>query len=132
MCAQKLPPNITYSFRGFIDNSSLMEEYVATPYHLFFNVSESEGIPVSIMEALSLSVPCIATDVGGTSEFVRDKYNGNLLEKDFKPEILDEWIRHFAELSEAEYQGYLDRSRKGWRDNYDADRNDREFVNSLV
>lgn len=132
MCASKLPPNVTYSFRGFVDNSSLMKEYADKPYHLFLNVSESEGIPVSIMEALSFGIPCIATDVGGTREIVRDKYNGILLEKDFKTEVLAEWIRYFAELSAAEYQGYREHSRQSWQDNYDADKNYKAFVATLL
>lgn len=132
MCASKLPPNVTYSFRGFVDNSSLMKEYTDKPYHLFLNVSESEGIPVSIMEALSFGIPCIATDVGGTREIVRDKYNGILLEKDFKTEVLAEWIRYFTGLSDSEYQRYRKRSRQSWQDNYDADKNYKAFVATLL
>ena len=37
---------------------------------LFINTSSSEGVPVSIMEALSVGIPIIATDVGGTKEIV--------------------------------------------------------------
>jgi glycosyltransferase involved in cell wall biosynthesis len=132
MCASMLPPNISYSFRGFIDNSCLMKEYAEKPYHLFLNVSESEGIPVSIMEALSFGIPCIATDVGGTREIVRDKYNGILLEKDFEPEVLADWISYFAELPDSEYQAYRNRSRQSWQDNYDADRNYKAFVESIL
>jgi glycosyltransferase involved in cell wall biosynthesis len=131
MCANMLSPNITYSFRGFIDNSCLMKEYTEKPYHLFVNVSESEGIPVSIMEALSFGIPCIATDVGGTREIVRDKYNGILLEKDFEPEVLADWISYFAKLPDSEYQAYRNRSRLSWQENYDADRNYKAFVNTL-
>ncbi|MFR4320263.1 MAG: glycosyltransferase [Blautia massiliensis (ex Durand et al. 2017)] len=43
------------------------------------NVSSSEGIPVSIMEATSFGIPGIATDAGGTKEIIRDKENGVLL-----------------------------------------------------
>jgi len=46
-------------------------------------VSETEGLPVAIMEAFSAGIPVIATDVGGVSELVNGK-NGILLEK--KPE----------------------------------------------
>jgi glycosyltransferase involved in cell wall biosynthesis len=108
-----------------------MKEYTEKPYHLFVNVSESEGIPVSIMEALSFGIPCIATDVGGTREIVRDKYNGILLEKDFEPEVLADWISYFAKLPDSEYQAYRNRSRLSWQENYDADRNYKAFVNTL-
>ncbi len=34
------------------------------------NVSKYEGIPVSMMEAMSFGIPCIGTDVGGVSEII--------------------------------------------------------------
>ena len=132
MCASMLPSNITYSFRGFVDNTRLMKEYAEKPYHLFLNVSESEGIPVSIMEALSFGIPCIATDVGGTREIIRNGYNGVLLEKNFNPEILAKWIIYFAELSDMEYQVYRKRSRQSWQDNYNADKNYKAFIATLL
>jgi len=46
------------------------------------NLSETEGIPVSIMEAQSAGVPILATNLGGTSEIVNNE-NGFLVEKDF-------------------------------------------------
>ena len=131
-CRDTLPSNIEYDFRGYVENSALMEEYAHIPYHLFLNVSESEGIPVSIMEALSFGIPCIATDVGGTGEIVRDRYNGILLEKNFKPAVLAEWIKYFAKLPDSEYQGYRKRSRQTWQDNYDADKNYKAFIKTLT
>ncbi|NCO54621.1 MAG: glycosyltransferase, partial [Bacteroidetes bacterium] len=50
---------------------------------LFINVSESEGIPVSIMEALSAGIPVIATNVGGTNEIVNNDV-GFLIDKEFE------------------------------------------------
>ena len=72
----KLPSNIKYSFSGYIENEKITDIYVKDGYHAFINVSETEGIPVSIMEALSCSVPIIATDVGGVSEMLHDNENG--------------------------------------------------------
>ena len=47
----------------------------------FINLSDSEGIPVSIMEAMSVGIPIIARDVGGNREIVTNN-NGCLLEGD--------------------------------------------------
>ena len=41
--------------------------------------SLSEALCLSIIEAMSLGKPCIATDTGGNSELVRDGYNGILV-----------------------------------------------------
>lgn len=64
-------PNLRVQFPGHIPNERLAEEYTAHPVDLFVNVSESEGIPVAIMEALSFGIPVLATDVGGVAEAVQ-------------------------------------------------------------
>ena len=132
LCKATLPSNVKYSFLGFVENSQLMKEYTEKPYHLFLNVSESEGIPVSIMEALSFGIPCVATDVGGTGEIITDKYNGILLGKYFEPATLVEWILYFAKLSDVEYQRYRENARQSWQDNYNAEKNYKDFVRTLM
>lgn len=57
--------------------------------------SEIEGIPIVILESLSMEIPVIATNVGGVSEIVIDKSNGFLVEygdnmiKDFADKIFE-------------------------------------------
>ena len=58
---------------GSFDHKDLMRVYRDDPPHLFVNVSSSEGLPISIMEACSLGTPVICTDVGGSSEIVSEK-----------------------------------------------------------
>lgn len=68
-------------FRGSTPNRELMSFYQATAVTVFVNTSESEGVPVSIMEAMSFGIPVVATDVGGTSEIVgRDLGSGELVD----------------------------------------------------
>lgn len=47
--------------------------YSEHPVDVFINLSTNEGVPVSIMEAISFDIPIVATDVGGTSEIVTDE-----------------------------------------------------------
>lgn len=70
---------------GMLDNELVYEFYKHNNVDVFVNLSLSEGIPVSIMEAISFGVPVIATDVGGTSEIVKDEV-GALLPVDVEPE----------------------------------------------
>lgn len=73
-----LPSNITYDFKGRVSNQQVLEWYALNNPIAFINVSTTEGVPVSIMEAMSFGIPVIATNVGGTSEIV-DSENGVLI-----------------------------------------------------
>lgn len=86
----KLKPN-SFEFRGYISNTDLLDYYSNYQVDLFVNLSDSEGVPVSIMEALYFGVPVVARNVGGNSVLLKNE-NGSLLEdiSDFKcalPEI---------------------------------------------
>lgn len=81
--AKTLPAHIEYRFMGAVPNETLIDFYRENHVDVFLNVSASEGVPVSIMEALSFGIPVLATDVGGTHEIVCDGLNGFLLPKDF-------------------------------------------------
>ncbi|WP_297677981.1 glycosyltransferase [uncultured Bacteroides sp.] len=131
LCKEKLPHNIQYEFKGHIENQMLLKEYEQFSYHLFLNVSSSEGVPVSIMEAMSFGIPCIATNVGGTCEVVSDRYNGILLDADFDVRTLAECIREFKFMSAEDYQNYRYHARRSWMDGYDAEKNYQSFMNML-
>src|SRR5690606_13386262 len=61
---------IAVILHGWATQADILKFYELYFVNWFVNVSESEGIPVSIMEAMSFGIPVIATDVGGTSEIV--------------------------------------------------------------
>ena len=77
----KFPKNVKGVMLGAMPNAEVLRYYSEHHVDLFVNVSESEGVPVSIMEALSFGVPVMATNVGGVSEIVDDKV-GKLLAVD--------------------------------------------------
>jgi glycosyltransferase involved in cell wall biosynthesis len=76
--AQNLLRKGTYSFLGRLTNEQVMEFYSNTLVDLFISTSLSEGLPVSMMEAMSFGIPVIGTNVGGVSEIVNSE-NGMLL-----------------------------------------------------
>lgn len=51
-------------------------------FDFIVNTSESEGVPVSIMEAFAQGLPALALDVGGVREAVQSGRNGALLPSD--------------------------------------------------
>ena len=59
-------------FTGFIDNP---QRYI-TLFEIFLLSSFSEGTSMTLLEAMSLSKPCVVTDVGGNSEVIINKESG--------------------------------------------------------
>lgn len=92
-----LPASVEVRLPGRVPHSELMEFYRTQPCDLFVNLSRSEGIPVSIMEALSVGLPVVATDVGGTSELVSSEH-GYLLSPDPSPQEISSALHEFADL----------------------------------
>jgi glycosyltransferase involved in cell wall biosynthesis len=64
-------------FLGQKNQAELIEILSATD--IFVNPSYSEGLPTCVMEAASIGLPVIATDVGGTREVIVDHQTGLLI-----------------------------------------------------
>lgn len=129
---KELPKNIHACFMGFVENKKVLDFYQKHIVNLFINVSSSEGIPVSVMEAISFGIPCIVTNVGGNGEIIHDKKNGYLLEKDFQAQDLAKLIKKIIEMSEEEYRELCDNARMFWEKEYSADKNYKKFVSELI
>lgn len=115
----ELGSNIKWSFMGRISNATLIDFYQNNNINLFINVSETEGVPVSIMEAMSFGIPCFAPNIGGISEIVNSQ-NGFLVDSNFDPKELATIIDNLSELN------YLHKSktaRKTWEKLYNAETN---------
>ncbi len=130
MAREKIGRNVKTLFPGNIANSELLKAYGSIDYHVFLNVSSSEGLPVSIMEAMSFGIPCIATDVGGTRELVNNE-NGFLLEADADDVKIADVIRRVAQMSVDEYLEIREKSRTSWNHYFNAKINYSKFVNLL-
>ena len=126
---QLLPKNVHYKFLGLLPHGEVMEYYRKNPVDVFINVSESEGIPVSIMEAQSCGIPAIATAVGGTPEIVTNE-NGVLLKKDPTPREIANAIIEMIDNPFLAAEKRL-RAKENWRQNYNAQVNFRKFVDLL-
>lgn len=77
--AAELPSSISYEIKGFVSNEELIRFYNNHEVTGFLSFSSSEGLPVSMMEAVSFGIPILACDVGGISEIVIPKKTGILL-----------------------------------------------------
>ena len=124
-----LPSNVKVDLQGQKSNAAVIGFYQHTPIDCFLNVSESEGVPVSIMEALSFGVPVIATNAGGTGEIV-DEQVGALLPVDISPSDLAKAIRQFMEQPDKTTLRL--NARKRWQERCDAESNFRAFATFLL
>lgn len=61
---------------GFTDNVGVYLNQL----HYYVNSSFSEGLPISVLEALSLGNPVIASNVGGLPEVIEENNNGILVD----------------------------------------------------
>jgi colanic acid/amylovoran biosynthesis glycosyltransferase len=120
--------NITYCFHGNIGNAEVIDFYHKNNIDLFINVSETEGLPVSIMEAISFGFPVLATGVGGVPEIVKDGYNGFLLHTDPTAEGIAENIVRFIKLPEEKKAEMRRNSFRIWKEKFNAEKNFGEFV----
>ncbi len=123
-----LPSNVSVSFFGTVPNTQIYDTYGENPFHVFINVSETEGVPVSVMEAMSFEIPVIATAVGGTPELVDDGINGFLLSADFKDEQLIAAVRKLMDMPESEYTAFRQEARNKFEREYNAIPNYKKFI----
>ncbi|MEH7384303.1 glycosyltransferase [Bacillus sp. JJ1521] len=122
-----LSSNKMVRFLGNLPNEEVRRVYENGTFDLFLNVSESEGIPVTIMEAFSCGIPVMATDVGGTSELVNAQ-NGVLLPKNIDPVELTIEIEKYALLSDDEKKAKIRNAIETWDTTYNAERNYTDFA----
>jgi glycosyltransferase involved in cell wall biosynthesis len=110
ICSAKT--NIKVTFLGVIPTHKLIDYYVSNPVDLFINTSSTEGIPISMMEVMSLKIPVIAADVGGVKELIVDGVNGYLMNKNIDPKNLAKQIAIYADLDYDSKKRFRESARK--------------------
>ncbi|OFY18585.1 MAG: hypothetical protein A2W98_04965 [Bacteroidetes bacterium GWF2_33_38] len=123
--------HIDFQFKGNVNNNEILDFYSENYVDLFINVSESEGIPVSIMEALSAGIPILATNVGGTNEIVNSD-NGFLIEKDFNAKNIARIIERYLKSSDENKIKFRQNAYQFWKENYNAEKNYTKFVENIL
>lgn len=127
----RLPGSIRVELTGPLSNPEVRDVYRKRKPSLFVSLSESEGVPVAMMEAISAGVPVVATAVGGVPEIISHRRNGLLLEP--HPEVTDvsSAIEAFADMPKADYDTYARAAWSTWNLDYNADVNYPRFVTEV-
>jgi glycosyltransferase involved in cell wall biosynthesis len=123
--------DIEFEFKGKAQNEEILDFYNQNFVDLFINLSETEGIPVSIMEAQSAGIPVLATDVGGTKEIV-GLQNGFLVPKDFDMKETAATITQYLSSSDEEINNKRKNAYQNWQTNYNAAINYTKFADLLL
>lgn len=122
----------TVDFVGHLSNADVHRWYRQNPATAFVNASTSEGVPVSIMEAMSYGLPVIATDVGGTRElFTRSMFAG-LLPADLTAGDLAAALESLTAMDADAYRAAAGASQSSWANAWHAEDNFRSFVQDLL
>jgi glycosyltransferase involved in cell wall biosynthesis len=127
----RLPDSIQVELPGALSNSEVLETYRTRRPSLFVNLSDSEGVPVAIMEAMSAGVPVLATDVGGVGEIVTDGRNGVLLAPQSDVARVGEAIEAFIDMPDDEYGRYARAAWSTWNKEFNAEVNYPGFVTEV-
>ncbi|WP_130866492.1 glycosyltransferase [Acidipropionibacterium timonense] len=118
---------VDVTWLGHLPNEELLAWYRDHRVDLLVNTSSSEGIPVSIMEAMARGIPALGTDVGGVREIVPPHW---LLAPDPTPqEVADAMAEHLTLAKDPTVREAMARL---IHERFDADANYERFVNGLV
>ena len=122
-------PNIEVLQRGYVENADLLQSYKSHYVDLLINSSENEGLPVSIQEAISFGIPCLATDVGGTSDIVNE-HTGILVDPTFGPKAVSKEVVSILE-GRCRDVAFRQGVRTFWEKHFDASKNYPAFFERL-
>lgn len=122
-----------YTFLGQMDNKEILKYYSTKQVDFFINMSDSEGIPVSIMEAMSVGIPVIARDVGGVAEIVSSN-TGVLISGRNEKEIPDCCADDICKML-CDKERYIEAAKNAqnyWMSNFNLSINNSMLVSELL
>jgi glycosyltransferase involved in cell wall biosynthesis len=125
--ANALLPAGSWELLGSLDNDHVLDFYKQHSVQALLSVSASEGLPVSMMEALSYGVPVVSYDVGGVGELVTPR-TGRLIAVDASAADVAAHLRLCIQDPDLS----RDTIRAEFRRRYDAAANHQAFVDGLL
>ena len=124
--AQETPSNLTVDIRGALHNEAVHDLLASVPFDAMLLLSHSEGLPVSLCEAISYGIPYLATDVGGIREILPDGILP-LLADDFVYDDFERALRSI--LADKSLRSVV---RRYWEERFDASLLRRQFADELA
>jgi len=122
--------SIRFDFKGHLDNNQVLIEMDNIDADFFLSMSDSEGLPVSMMEALSYGIPIVSRDVGGIGEIVNDKTG---FFYDVNQEVTS--LKKFFEIRVNSPEKYFEISQNCiafWKEFFDGAKNYEDFFGNRL
>ena len=91
--------NFHFSTWGFVKDI----RQILSQLDIFLLATHSEGFPVSILEAMSMGIPVVASNVGGIPELVEDRVTGILVEPNCSEKLADAIIEILESPEKAKW-----------------------------
>ncbi len=91
----------------FLDEKSNVADYLLCA-DAFCLSSSHEGMPMTILEAMSIGLPTIATPVGGIPDIIDDGING-FIAKDLSEEAFAEAMTRFLNMKKIDKEAIVDK-----------------------
>lgn len=126
LCAHICQGNLTIELPGRRSNADVHHLLATRHVDAMLLTSESEGLPISLCEALSYGVPVIATAVGGVPEIVTPEV-GALLSPDPTPEEFEKVL--LAEIPRLASKRAA--ARAHWEEHFNSTKLRSEFASTL-
>lgn len=117
---------------GHVDHKHLFDHYAQTPSTVFLSLSETEGLPVSMMEAISGGIPLVATRVGGVPEIVRPGVSGVLLPAEFTDDEVVDALLSVWRMGDEDYAALSASARRLWEQEFRASSTYERFATLLT
>ena len=127
--AKDLPAHVSVRFLGHLEHDAVMELYQQESFHFLMSVSETEGLPVSMMEAISFGVPVLSSKVGGVHELVNSQ-TGMLFHVDTPIPELAAMIDGLLD-SPMRSTAFREGVRGFWQTHFSADENYPSFIQKI-
>lgn len=114
--------SVNVTLTGALNHEDVLDYYTKHGFDVFVNLSTNEGVPVSVMEAISCDVPIVATNVGGNSEIVVNE-TGKLVNSN---PTTEEVANAITEVLRGTFT-----PRKFWNNHYNASINYEAFASFI-
>ncbi len=126
--SKELPTNIQVEWKGQVDNQAILSYYKNNSICLLINTSDYEGLPYSMIEAISFGIPICGRNVCGIPEIVNEQ-TGILIDIDIEKTAnqISDFLMHKSLNSK-----FRENVKAYWNLNFNADVNYPHFIKNYL